>query len=353
MSHPRRRKVAATCGDGHIRLVEQDVPALKPGTVLVEVHASLVSPGTEVRGWSRFAALRRDPDTAAKPKPFGYSNSGVVLACGEGVTDFKPGDRVAAIGGGSAMHTDYAVVPQNLCVALPAAVTFEQGSYAMLTATALHALRRGRPEFGGYAAVAGLGLVGQLAARFYQLAGCSVIGWDTVARRVEIARSWGIDATALVGRQDEAAVTLEFTGGAGLDDAVVAFGGNADSAMTSLLKSFKVSPDGHPMGVIVVVGGASFAYTSPLSNIDIRRAARTGPGYHDSSWETGGQYPPVFMRWTTRTNLELCMRLIEKGALAVDKLTTHRVDLARIDEETQAALDDPDEILGMVVVAKA
>ena len=84
MSHPRRRKVAATCGDGHIRLVEQDVPALKPGTVLVEVRASLVSPGTELRGWHRFAALRRDPDTAANPRPFGYSNSGVVHALRRG-----------------------------------------------------------------------------------------------------------------------------------------------------------------------------------------------------------------------------------------------------------------------------
>jgi len=352
MSHPRKRRVAATCGDGHVRLVEQEVPALRPGTLLLEVHASLVSPGTELRGWHAFAALRRSPDSDIKPKPFGYSNSGVVLACGDGADDFKPGDRVAGIGGGYAMHTDYAVIPHNLCVKLPAGVTFEQGSYAMLAATALHALRRGRPEFGGFAAVAGLGLVGQLAARLYQMAGCLVIGWDTVERRVEIARGWGIDATARVGAEDEVAATRRFTAGAGLDDAVIAFGGNADSAVKALLRSMKVSPDGHPMGVIVVVGGASFAYTSPLANIDIRRAARTGPGYHDNEWEAGGAYPPVFMRWTTRTNLELCMRLIAEGRLAVDALTTHRIALARIDEETSSALEDPDGILGMVIVAK-
>ena len=58
------------------------------------------------------------------------------------------------------------------------------------------------------------------------------------------------------------------------------------------------------------------------------------------------------MRWTTRTNLELCMRLIEEGKLKVDGLTTHRVALVRIDEETQAALDEPDEILGMVIIAR-
>jgi threonine dehydrogenase-like Zn-dependent dehydrogenase len=351
MTHPRKRKVAATCGDGHIRTIEQEVPALRPGTVLVEVHASLVSPGTELRGWHGFAALRRKPEDA-KPKPFGYSNSGVVLACGEGVQDFRVGDRVAAIGGGYAMHTDYAVAPHHLCVKLPDALTFEQGSYAMLTATALHALRRGSPAFGAYAAIAGLGLVGQLSARFYQMAGCYVIGWDTVRRRTEIARGWGIDATALVGKEDEVAATRAFTGGAGLDDAVVAFGGNADSAFASLLRSMKVSPDGHPMGTVVVVGGASFAYNSPLANIDVRRAARTGPGYHDDAWEVGGPYPPVFMRWTTRTNLELCMRLIAERKVVVDSLTTHRVSLGRVDEETQAALDDPDAILGMVIRAR-
>ena len=46
------------------------------------------------------------------------------------------------------------------------------------------------------------------------------------------------------------------------------------------------------------------------------------------------------------------MRLIAEGKLGVDGLTTHRVALARIDEETQAALDEPDGILAMVIIGR-
>ena len=139
-----------------------------------------MSPGTELGGWRGLAQQQASPRPDAGPRPFGYSSAGVVIEVGEGVARFRPGDRVAAIGGRYARHATYAVVPHHLCVTVPDAVTFDQGAYAMLAATALHALRRGSPALGEYCCVVGLGIVGQLTARFYQLAGCYVIGWDLV-----------------------------------------------------------------------------------------------------------------------------------------------------------------------------
>ena len=350
MAAPKKRRVAAVCGDGHIRLVEQDVPALKPGAVLVEVHASLVSPGTELGGWHSLRAKRQAPDRDAKPRPFGYANAGVVLKVGEGVKELAPGDRVACMGGGYALHTDYAVVPHNLCVPLPEGVTFAQGSYGHLAATAVQAVRRGAPELGEWVCVVGLGLIGQLAAQVFRLAGCYVIGWDQVGFRREVAGTCGIDATAAIGEEDEVAATRQFTGGYGLDAAVIAFGGDANETMAKLEKCMKVTPDGHPMGRILVVGAPRFEYTATMTNIDVRRVSRTGPGYHDEAWEYGPDYPPVFMRWTTRTNLTLCLRLMGEGRLNVDALTTHTIPLAGVDEGVSAALDDPDSVLGVVFV---
>ena len=62
---------------------------------------------------------------------------------------------------------DVAVVPHNLVFALPDALSYEQGAYAMLLATALQAVRRGDVELGSHVVVAGLGLVGQLTARLH------------------------------------------------------------------------------------------------------------------------------------------------------------------------------------------
>ena len=244
-----KRRVVATTEDGRFTGIEQQVPDLEPGMVLVEVRAALVSPGSNLRGgWRAFAERRGGPAGDAPPKPLGYANSGVVLDVGDGVDGLAKGDRVACIGGGYALVADYAVVPHHLCIRLPAAVSHEDGSYAMLGATALHALRRGTPGFGEFVAVVGLGIVGQLTARLHQLAGNYVIGWDTIPFRVQLAHGWGIDATALVGTEDEAEATGAFTGGRGLDGAVLAFGGDGNKAVRALGTCMKVAPDGHPHG---------------------------------------------------------------------------------------------------------
>jgi NADPH2:quinone reductase len=351
MASPTKRKVAAVCGDGHLRVIEQDVPELKRGTILVNVHASLVSPGTEFNGWRGLAEKRKNPDASAAPRPFGYSNAGTVRKVGEGVTEFKLGDRVACVGAGYALHTDCAVVPHHLCVALPDKVTFAQGAYAMLAATAMHTLRRGEPEFGESVCVLGLGLVGQLTGQLYKLAGNFVIGWDRTEHRLQIAKKWGIDGTVHAGAADEVAATRKFTRGLGLDAAVMANAGESDETVDKLVRSMKVSPDGHAMGRIMIVGWPTFRFANligGMNNIDIRRCSRTGPGYHDDAWEVGEAYPPVFMRWTTRTNLDLSMRLIEEGRLNVDVLTTHRIPFSDLDARMDHLLDDPDALLGVV-----
>lgn len=344
----RKRVVACVCSDGKIRLIEETVPELRAGMVRIRVHASLVSPGTELGGWKKLFSLRGGEDTGER-RPFGYSNAGVVDAVGEGVTQFKPGDRVAAIGFGFALHSNWAVVPQNLCVALPDGVTYEQGSYAMLLATALQTIRRGAPELGERACVVGMSLVGQLTAQLLQASGCRVIGWARNDNQVDIARRWGIHEAINMKTCDPVSATGAFTDGRGLDQSVFAFPGPAGETWDQTLKCMKVTPDGHLMGRVVVVGGSSMEVKWIPANLDIRIAARTGPGYHDPDWEYGRDYPPVFMQWTTRTNLEVCMDLIRHGNVHVDCLTTHRVDL--FDAEAGIdAIPRGEDVLGLVFV---
>ncbi len=114
MSKPEKQRVVMKHGDGHLRVAERDMPEMRPGCVMIKVGASLVSPGSELASWRTFAALKETPNPDAAPIPFGYSNAGVVVEVAEGAEEFKPGDRVAAIGGNYAFHSDYAVVPHNL-----------------------------------------------------------------------------------------------------------------------------------------------------------------------------------------------------------------------------------------------
>ncbi len=64
---------------GNAILSEYEEPPLEPESIAVEVHASLVSPGSEIGGWRGLAEKRTSPDKGSEPRPFGYSNAGVVL----------------------------------------------------------------------------------------------------------------------------------------------------------------------------------------------------------------------------------------------------------------------------------
>ncbi len=87
--------------------------------------------------------------------------------------------------------------------------------------------------------------------------------------------------------------------------------------------------------------------------MDFRRAARTGPGYHDHQWELGKtSYPDVFVRWNSQRNFELCLRLISEGRLNVDCLTSHRIPLESITEEIDRTIDQPENIFGVVIEMK-
>tara|TARA_Y100000588_G_scaffold358478_1_gene416665 strand:+ start:2709 stop:3764 length:1056 start_codon:yes stop_codon:yes gene_type:complete len=343
---PTKRRVLTADGAGRIAVIEDEVKDPGPGEIAIEVRASMVSPGSEL---GRIPQRRTNPTDAA-PRSFGYSNAGVITACGSGVEGLEPGVRVACMGGGYAEHATHAVVPQNLAVPIPVGVSDEDASSIHLVATALNAVRRMVPEIGEYVAVVGLGLVGQFSLQWARASVCHVMGIDRMGLRLQIAEACGTGDLVNASEQDPRELIGEFTRGRGLDAGIIAFGGDGTGALVLLADCVKRAPDTHRMGRVVIVGGARIdhVFAAALGNLDVRSAARTGPGYHDEAWEKGADYAPVFVRWDTRRNLEECLRFMASGHIQVDSMITHRVSLDDAPDACEILIQTPTEALGVV-----
>ena len=348
----KTRKVVMMNEAGRIWTEEQETPAPKPGQLLIEVRASMVSPGTELGGVKR---RRENPGSEARQRPFGYTNAGVVIGKEGDCDEFEIGDRMAGMGGGYALHATYACVPHNLCAKIPDNVSAEDAASIHLAATALHAVQRGRIRIGENVVVAGLGIVGQFACQIAKAAGAYVIGLDRLPLRIGIADfclkdGAGIHRAINVSDTDPIPIAEEFTKGYGMDCGIIAFGGDATGAFQQIRAMLKTAPDTHKVGRIVIVGGANIThgFAAGLGNVDVISAARTGPGYHDEDYEHGADYPPVFVPWPTQRNLELSLRLMSEGKIQVNPLITDIIPIDQAPEGCEKLIQTPNEALGVI-----
>src|SRR4051794_28393215 len=147
------RQVVQNVKNGQLEIREVPPPALRPGGVLVRTAASIISPGTEkmvleLGKKSLIGKARERPDLVREvisrarqhgikktvesviskmdqALQLGYSAAGIVEEVSPGITDLKPGDRVAIAGAGYASHAEMNFVPRNLTAVIPADVPFE------------------------------------------------------------------------------------------------------------------------------------------------------------------------------------------------------------------------------------
>jgi predicted dehydrogenase/threonine dehydrogenase-like Zn-dependent dehydrogenase len=355
------KQILQSAKTGELELVEVPAPALREGCVLVRTHYSVLSPGTEklALDFARKSLLgkaRSRPDLVRQvvrklrqegplptyravmtrleaPQPLGYSSAGVVLAVGDGVEGFAPGDRVACAGAGYASHAEQVVVPENLCVRVPDGVPLEQAAFATIGAIALQGLRIAQPTLGEIAVVVGLGLIGQLAVQLLRANGCRVLGLDLSPDRVKQALDQG---ATWAERPDSLGATWRdaAAGGYGADLALVAAA--AESAAPIQLAAELCRHKGR----VVVVGAMPMELdrrTFYEKELELRMSTSYGPGRYDRTYEELGlDYPLPYVRWTENRNLGAFLELVAAGSVAPARLDAETVpidDAVRVYDE--------------------
>jgi NADPH:quinone reductase-like Zn-dependent oxidoreductase len=232
--------LTGTGGYDVLEVQERPDPPVGPGEVRIAVKAAGINFADTM------ARVGLYPDAPKPPCVLGYEVAGEVESVGDGVTEFKVGDRVV---GGTRFggQAELVTVPEAQAFALPADLSFEQGAaipvnygtaYAALIL--MGSLRKGDRVL-IHAAGGGVGISATQIARNV---GAEIFGTASPSKH-EAIRAQGVDHPIDYRSQDFEAEAMRITGGEGVDLVIDALG------PTSFRKDYRLL---RPGGRMVMYG---------------------------------------------------------------------------------------------------
>lgn len=327
----------------------EDIPQPKagPGEVLVAVKAAGLC-GTDLH-----IAIEGTIPTAIQPITLGHEAAGVVAEVGEGVTEWKVGDRVAVfpniacgecyacVSGREALclkssilgvqadgaFAEYLLVPARTLARLSDSISFEVG--AILTdavSTAYHAVVcRGNVQRGESVVIIGCGGVGHHGVLWAKQRGAApLIAIDVSEGALRQAREAGADHTLNPLNADAPKSVRALTGGLGADCALE-FVGRAET-VTTAMKCLKRG------GRAVIVGVGQDRVTLPPLQAFV-----------------GSELSLVASLGFHRADLERIIGVIASGEVSVSNSITETVPLEQINEALRKLAERKGETVRTVV----
>jgi len=351
------KQLLQNLSDGKTFLLDAPSPEVSKNSLVIKSSKSLISPGTErmlvefgkagllqkalqqpdrvldvinkVKTDGLFTTVEAVRSKLNEPIALGYSNVGVVERIGDGVSDFRQGERVVSNGS----HAEYVKVPSTLCAKIPDAVSDEEASFTVVGSIALQGVRLSQPTLGESFVVMGVGLIGLLTVQILRANGCRVLAMDFDEDKLSLAKKFGADIVSLNSSSDPVAEGIAFSRGKGIDGVIITASTNSNDPVSNAAKMLRMR------GRIVLVGGSGLQ----LNRVDfyekeirVQVSCSYGPGRYDPSYEDlGHDYPFGFVRWTEQRNFQAVLDLLASGLLDVKPLITGRFDFL----ECSAAFD--------------
>ncbi len=187
------------------------------------------------------------------PSGCGSEGAGVVEAVGAGVTDLKPGDRVAYATAPVGAYSEVRLYPADRAVKIPEGISFETAAAMMLKGmTVQYLIKRTFKVQPGMTVLwhAAAGGVGLIACQWLKALGVKVIGTAGSDSKAALARDHGCDHTIVYTRENFVERTKEITGGKGVPVVYDSVGKTTFMGSLDCLQ---------PLGMMVNFGSASGA----------------------------------------------------------------------------------------------
>ncbi len=323
-----------------LRLEEMPRPEIGPGELLVRIEASGIC-GSDVMEWYRVGKV---------PLVLGHEVAGEVVEVGEGVTNFREGDRVAVTHHVPCMSCHYCVSGhETVCdtlrttsfdpggfsefvrvpainvdrgtFRLPDSVSYEEGSFVEPLACVLRGQRQGNLRAGCSVLVVGSGIAGLLHVMVARALGAGrIVATDMLDFRLEKALLLGAEAT-IKATDDVPTRFREMNGGRGADLVVVCAG--ASQAIEQALQSVARS------GTVLF-----FATTRPEVSIPL--------AVNEFFWRNEVTLTSSYAG--SPADCRTALELIRAGRLPVSETITHRLPLAETGRGFDLVVNPQDSI---------
>lgn len=334
--------------NGSIQLADVPAPNVCKGNILIKTSLSLISAGTErmlvefgrdnfinkaikqpdkvkqvvdkVKNDGVFSTYQSVSDKLDQPIQLGYSNVGEVIEVGEGVSEFKVGDRVISNG----PHSEIVLVPKNLACKIPDSVSDEDAVLTVLASIGLQGIRLANPLLGETFLVSGLGLIGILVSKLLLLNGCRVLGIDPDPEKCILASSFGISTQCISRENDNVAWCLKQTNQVGVDGVIVTAATKSSDPIHDAAKACRKK------GRIILVGVTGLDLRRDLfyeKELSFQVSCSYGPGRYDENYEkNGNDYPLQYVRWTLKRNFEAILDAVKQKKLNFTSLISKRFE---------------------------
>jgi L-iditol 2-dehydrogenase len=241
-----------------VRLEERPTPRPREDEVLIKVMVVGVC-GSDVHYYEHGKIGRY---VVEKPLLLGHECSGEIVAVGEQVSRFAPGDRVAVEPGVACGRCEscksgrynlcpdvrflatppidgafaqYIAIREDFVFPIPKGLTFERAAMNEPFSVGLHAVRRAGLKKGDTVSIMGMGPVGLLAVVAARACGAEkIIVSDIEPLRMEAALKLGASYAVHAGQENAAEAIRRLTGGEGVD-AAIETAGNPNALQSALL----------------------------------------------------------------------------------------------------------------------
>lgn len=252
----RAQILKAHGGPENLALMDVPTPVAGPGTVLIQIAATSVNPiDLKIRGGL--------PIGPALPAILGADIAGTVVAVGDGVEAFAPGDEVYGCAGGvrglGGTLAEYIVADARLIAPKPRMLSVhETAALPLVAITAWEALERTNVSSTDHVLIhGGVGGVGHIAIQLAKAKGATVATTVSTEKAGRLARELGADEVILYRQEAVADYVERLTGGGGFDVVIDTVGNaNLDASFAAVALN----------GRVAVTAARSTHDLSPLHN---------------------------------------------------------------------------------------